>query len=142
MSNKLRICKAHPEARIPIRAYEHDAGLDLCSIEDIELSPGEHAAVGTGIKMAIPAGHVGLVWDKSGVAIKHGIKTKAGVIDSGYRGEIKIGLINLSNNSFKIEKGMKVAQILIQKVESPDIEEVEELSNSERGDKGFGSSGK
>ena len=127
---------------VPTRAYEHDAGLDLYSNEDVTLEPGQHHAVASGISMAIPKDHVGLIWDKSGIAIKHGLKTKAGVIDAGYRGEIKIGIINLSNKAFKIEKGNKIAQILIQKVESLEIEEVKALEEAERGDKGFGSSGK
>ena len=91
--------------------------------------------------MELPEGFVGLVWDKSGLAIKNGIKTMAGVIDSGYRGEIGIVLANLSDQDFKIEKGQKIAQMLIQKVEWAEIEEVKELSKTKRGDGGFGSTG-
>ena len=92
--------------------------------------------------MEIPDGYVGLVWDKSGLASKHGIKTMAGVIDSTYRGEISIVLINLGSEDYLVEKNTKIAQILIQKIEQVEIEEVEDLENTERGDRGFGSSGK
>ena len=91
--------------------------------------------------MAIPPGYVGLIWDKSGIASKHGIKTMGGAIDSGYRGEIKIIMHNLSNTSYMIEKNTKIAQMLIQKVEQKDIVEVEELDESDRGSGGFGSTG-
>ena len=142
MQQKLKVCKVHREAVLPTRAYEHDAGYDLYSNEDIELKPGQHHGIATGISMAVPKGHVGLIWDKSGIAIKHGLKTKAGVIDAGYRGEVVVGMINLSDKVFKIEKGMKVAQILIQEVKVPEIEEVDSLDETERADQGFGSSGK
>ena len=92
--------------------------------------------------MEIPNGHVGLFWDKSGLAIKEGIKLLGGVIDAGYRGEILIGVINLGKSEYVFETGHKVAQLLIQNVESPDITEVAELGASARGQKGFGSTGK
>lgn len=139
---KLKIQKINSEAIIPNYANEDDAGLDLHSAENFILKPGERRAIETGIKMEIPEGYVGLVWDKSGIAANNGIKTMAGVIDSGYRGEIKIVLINLSNQDFEIKKGQKIAQMLIQKIEHPEIEIVEFLSKSDRGEGGFGSTGK
>ncbi|MCK5026890.1 MAG: dUTP diphosphatase, partial [Candidatus Pacebacteria bacterium] len=95
-----------------------------------------------GIAMEIPEGYVGLIWDKSGLAIKQGLKVLGGVIDSGYRGEVMVGMINLTNKTYTIAEGHKVAQMIIQKTEMVEIEEVEELSDAQRGDKGFGSSGK
>lgn len=139
---KLKILKINSEAKIPNYANEDDAGLDLYSAEDFVLKPGERRAVETGVKMEIPEGYVGLIWDKSGLALNDGIKTMAGVVDSGYRGEIKIVLINLSNQDFEIKKGQKIAQMLIQKIEHPEIEIVEFLSESGRGEGGFGSTGK
>lgn len=97
--------------------------------------------VSTGISMAIPKGYAGLIWDKSGLAMKKGIKTMAGVIDAGYQGEIKILLHNLSKEEFKIEKGMKISQMLIQPVESRELLEVDDLEETERGEGGFGSIG-
>ena len=139
---KLKILKIDSEAIIPNYANEDDAGLDLYSAENFILKPGQRRAVETGVKMEIPEGYVGLVWDKSGLALNNGIKTMAGVVDPGYRGEIKIVLINLSNQDFEIKKGQKIAQMLIQKVEHPKIEIVEFLSESGRGEGGFGSTGK
>lgn len=124
--------------------YEHygDAGLDLFAAEKTILKPGEKTAVSTGIQMEIPDGYVGLIWDKSGLAIKQGLKTLGGVVDSGYRGEVLVGIINLGSAEYTIEKNHKVAQMLIQKKEAVTIEEVNELSDSERGERGIGSSGK
>ena len=139
---KIKILKINSEAIIPNYANKNDAGLDLYSAEDFVLKPGERRAFKTGVKMEIPEGYVGLVWDKSGLAVNDGIKTMAGVIDSGYRGEIKIVLINLGEKNFEIKKGQKIAQMLIQKIEHPEIEIVEFLSESGRGESGFGSTGK
>ncbi len=138
---KIKIKKISEEAIAPSCHHKGDAGLDLYSAEEIVLKPGERAKVRTGIGMQIPDGYVGLVWDRSGVAVNHGIKTMAGVVDSCYRGEISIVLLNLSGEDFKIEKKQKIAQMLIQKVENPEIEIVESLENSERGAGGFGSTG-
>ena len=99
-------------------------------------------AVRTGIAAQIPEGYVGLVWDKSGIAIKEGIKTLGGVIDSGYRGEILVGMINLGDKDYVFETGHKLAQLLIQKVEHIEVVEVRELSETPRGKGGFGSTGK
>lgn len=139
---KLKIKKLHVDAVMPKFATQDDAGMDLFAIEDVTVEPMERKQIGTGIAMEIPEGHVGLVWDKSGLSHKFGIKTLGGVIDSGYRGEIKVGIINLGTEKYTFEKGHKVAQMIIQKKETPEIEEVTELSDSERGTGAFGSTGK
>ncbi len=139
---ELLIKKLNPEAKLPSYAHEGDAGMDLFAVEEVSVPPMGRVLVGTGIAMEIPIGYVGLVWDKSGLSNSYGIKTLGGVIDAGYRGEIKIGLINLGTEDYKISAGHKVAQMLIQKVEHPQIVEVGELSDTARGDGGFGSTGK
>ena len=116
--------------------------MDLYASESITLKSMERGTVKTGIAVEIPEGYVGLVWDKSGLSHTHGIKTLGGVVDAGYRGEVKIGVVNLSDETYMFEKHHKVAQMLIQKVEHAEIEEVSELSESERGHNGFGSTGK
>lgn len=116
--------------------------MDLYASETVTVNPGEIGRIRSGIAMEIPKGYVGLCWDKSGKSINHGIKVLAGVIDCGFRGELVMGVINLGKESYTFEKGHKVMQMLIQKVEYVDIEEVESLSESKRGEKGFGSSGK
>ena len=129
------------DAIIPHYAHPGDAGMDIFSAEETIIKAGEIKSVRTGVKIELPEGFVALVWDKSGLALKNGIKTMAGVIDSGYRGEIGIVLANLSDQDYKIEKGQKIAQMLIQKVERAEIEEVKELSETKRGADGFGSTG-
>ncbi len=139
---KIKIQKIR-NVKTPNYAHQGDAGLDIYSAEkDYILKPGERKGFLTGIKMEIPNGYVGLVWDKSGLAIKHGIKTMAGVIDSTYRGELIIVLINLENENYLVEKNTKIAQVLIQKIEQAEIEEVENLEETKRGSEGFGSTGK
>ncbi|MDD5165146.1 MAG: dUTP diphosphatase [Candidatus Pacebacteria bacterium] len=139
---QIKFKKLHPDAKIPAYAHPGDAGMDFFVLEKTVIKPGEHAAIKTGIAMEIPHGCVGLFWDKSGIAIKHSIKLLGGVIDAGYRGEVLIGMINLSDVEYIFEAGHKVSQMLIQKVEVPDVIEVDELSDSTRGEKGFGSTGK
>jgi len=138
---KILIRKLHPEAIAPVFAHPGDAGMDLYSVEAIVLKPGERRSVPTGIAIALPDGYVSLVWDKSGVSHKFGVKTLGGVLDSGYRGEYLIGLVNLGQEDFEIKKGQKIAQLLIQKVERPEIELVDELDETSRGTGGFGSTG-
>ncbi|MCK5122699.1 MAG: dUTP diphosphatase [Candidatus Pacebacteria bacterium] len=139
---KIKIQKIK-EVKTPNYAHEGDAGLDIYSAEEgYNLKSGERKGFLTGIKMEIPSGYVGLIWDKSGLATKHGMKTMAGVIDSSYRGEIIIVLINLGDEDYLVEKNTKIAQILIQKIERVEIEEVEDLNKTEREDGGFGSTGK
>src|SRR3990167_10905695 len=137
----IKFQKILEKAIIPHYAHPGDAGMDVFSAEETIIKAGERKSVRTGVKMELPEGFVGLVWDKSGLALKNGIKTMAGVIDSGYRGEIGIVLINLVQSDFKIEKGQKIAQILIQKVERAEIEEVKNLNETKRGADGFGSTG-
>ena len=138
---KIFVQKLDPSAKLPSYAYEGDAGMDLFSFEDCEISPGENRLVSTGVKIVVPEGCAGLVWDKSGIATKHHITTIAGVIDSNYRGELKIALTNLGKESYHIKKGEKIAQLVIQPVVSGTITEVEEMDTTERGEEGFGSSG-
>jgi dUTP pyrophosphatase len=139
---KLQIQRIHPDAKLPSYAYEGDAGMDLYSVEDTTITPGEKVLVATGLKLAVPAGHGGFVWDKSGIATKYHIKTMAGVVDSNYRGELKVALTNLGAEPYDVKRGEKVAQLVIKPVATPEIEEVDEIeANDVRGEKGFGSSG-
>ncbi|MBT3298110.1 dUTP diphosphatase [archaeon] len=138
---KVKIKRLNSEVKLPNYANPGDAGMDFFSAENVIINSGERKTVKTGISMAIPVGFVGLFWDKSGLASKKGIKTMAGVIDSGFRGEIGIVLKNLGDDEFVIEKNMKIAQMLIQPIYSPELEEVESLEETERGQGGFGSTG-
>lgn len=137
---KIKIVKLQ-NVPTPVYAKDGDAGLDLCAAEEKVIEPGKRAAVATGIAMEIPQGYAGLIWDRSGLAAKQGIKTMAGVVDAGYRGEIAVVLFNTGTEEFVVKEHMRIAQMLIQKVERVEIEEVEKLSESERGDGGFGHSG-
>lgn len=133
--------KLRPESIAPAFAHPDDAGMDLFSAEDITLEPMERRAVATGIAVAIPEGCVGLVWDKSGRALHDGITTLAGVIDSGYRGEIHVVLLNCSKNSVVMKRAEKIAQLLLQPVVRPEIVMQKELPRTAREDGGFGSTG-
>lgn len=141
---KIQVKKIHPDAVVPAYAYAGDAGMDLFTVEDYTLQPGERHSFATGIAIKLPAGYVSLVWDKSGLSQKFGIKTLGGVLDSNYTGEYIVGLLNTSSEPYHFEKGHKIAQVLIQRVESATIEVVEEFVAHEtpRGAKSFGSSGK
>jgi dUTP pyrophosphatase len=139
---KIKIKKIHPDAKIPQYAHAGDAGMDLFTVEPFELEPGERKSVPLGFSMEIPEGCVGLIWDKSGLSHKYGIKNFGGVIDAGYRGEMHVGVMNLSDKFFSFEKGHKIAQLLVQKIEQVEFEETEMLSETSRGGNGFGSSGK
>ena len=128
---------------MPERAYAGDAGLDLVACESAEIGPGERSVVGTGLAVAIPEGHAGFVQPRSGLAARHGIGivNAPGLIDSGYRGEIRVVLLNTDReHAFVIEPGMRIAQLVIAPVASPRLVEVDELAGSERGARGFGSS--
>lgn len=138
---ELLVKKLHPDAIVPERTHHDDAGLDLCALEAVTLEPGERMAVSTGIAAAIPTGYVGLIWDKSSVPFKYGVKSMGGVIDAQYRGEVKVIMVNLSQESVAFTAGQKLAQLLIQKVELLPTKEVEDLDETERGEGGFGSSG-
>ena len=123
------------------KANRFDAGFDLYASENALIHPQERLLVSTDIAMAIPKGHVGLIWPRSGLAVKKGVDVFAGVIDSGYRGEVKVCLYNSGSEILEVEEGDRIAQLLIQKAENYFIKKVESLDDSERGDKGFGSSG-
>lgn len=137
----VKIQKLNTDAKIPEYVHPGDAGMDLFAVEERVLDPGERSMVPTGVAMHIPEGHVGLVWDKSGRAVKEGLTTMAGVVDAGYRGEINVVVLNMSDETITIEKYHKVAQMLIQPVMSPELEEVDSLDDSSRGEGGFGSTG-
>ena len=137
----LHIKKLHPGAVLPKYGREGDAGLDLSATENVIIPPSERRTIATGIAIAIPPGFAGLIWDRSGLAAKHGIKSMGGVIDANYRGEIKVILHNLSNEPFTVEKGMRIAQLLIQPVQQKEIVEVNNLDETERNEQGFGSTG-
>lgn len=138
----LKVKKVHPEAMVPAYAHPNDAGMDLYSAEEITLNPGQVVRIKTGIAVEIPDGYVGLCWDRSGLSTNHSLKTVAGVIDAGYRGEILVGMINLGKEAYTFNKGDKIAQMLIQKIEHPEIVESTELAETARGEGGFGSTGK
>jgi len=137
---KIHFKKLTADAKAPKYALPGDAGMDFFANEDTTIKPGQYQPVSTGIAIEIPLGYVGLVWDKSGI-VHRGLKTAGGVIDSGYRGDIKIQVRNLSQEDFVINKGDKIAQILIQKVESPELIEADSLSETTRGESRFGSTG-
>jgi dUTP pyrophosphatase len=137
----LKVRRIQKQAKLPRYSHKGDAGLDVFSALDCVLKAGDVRAVPTGIQMAIPKGFVGLIWDKSGLTLE-GVHRLAGVVDSGYRGEVKVVMANLQNKPFVIEKGMKIAQVLIQPVEEVEVLETEKLEETPRGQKGFGSSGK
>ncbi|AWE07681.1 dUTP diphosphatase [Lysinibacillus sp. 2017] len=143
MSIHLKIKKIHSEAILPKQARPGDAGMDLYAIEDKALNPGEFALIKTGIQLELPEGTEAQVRPRSGLALKYGITVlnSPGTIDAGYRGEVGVVLINHGKKVFHIEKHMRIAQLVIQYVPTVVIEEVDELSNSERGEQGFGSSG-
>ncbi len=138
---EIKIQRIHKDAKLPLYQHKGDAGLDIFSSIDGVIKAGEIKPVPTGIKVAVPEGYVGLVWDKSGISLK-GVHRLAGVIDSGYRGEVRVVMVNLGSEPFVIEKGMKIAQLLIQPVTEVEVVEAEELEKTPRGDKGFGSTGK
>ncbi len=141
MSDKLSIKKLTEDAKPPVRAHEGDAGLDLFGLADVILAPRTPMRVPTGIAMAIPAGFVGMICDRSSLGTK-GIRVLGGIVDAGYRGEVQILLINLKDEPFIIAKGDKVAQMLILPVNLCAVEEVSDLDNTSRGADGFGSTGK
>ncbi len=140
---ELPITRLRPEATIPERAYAGDAGLDLAACERAVLAPGERATVGTGLAVAIPEGHAGFVQPRSGLAARHGVTivNSPGLIDAGYRGELRIVLLNTdASESFTVEPGMRIAQLVVLELPRVELLEVEELPASERGVRGFGSS--
>jgi len=140
-SANLLVERINPEAKLPEKAHQSDAGYDLFAVENVSIPPYGQAKIGTGVKMAIPQNFAGLIWDKSSLAAQ-GLKTMGGVIDSGYRGEIIIIAKNLTEEFFNITKGQKVAQIIIQEIGDIPLIETEISDSTEREDSGFGSTGK
>ena len=139
---KVQIKRLRETAKIPAYAHADDAGMDLFAAEEITVAPRERVQVKTGIAVAVPEGCVGLIWDKSGISHKSGLKVMGGVIDAGYRGEILVGMVNLGEGAHTFNVGDKITQMLIQKVEHPELEVVEALDETKRGADGFGSTGK
>jgi len=141
----LSVAKLKDEATLPSRAHEGDAGLDLYSCESAHIGPGERWGLGTGIAVEIPAGHAGLVLPRSGLAREHGITlvNSPGLIDSGYRGEVRVLLLNTDPaETFRVEPGDRIAQLLIVPFAPAEPVAVEALTDSARGSGGFGSSGR
>ena len=141
---ELPVRRLREDAVLPERAYAGDAGLDLAACEQHELGPGERAVVGTGLAVAIPEGYAGFVQPRSGLAARHGLSVvnAPGLIDSGYRGELQVTLLNTDREqSFTVEPGMRIAQLVVLPVPEVELVEVDELPSSERGAAGFGSSG-
>ena len=139
---KLPIKKLHPEAKLPTYAHAGDAGMDIYALQDVVVEAGKRALIKTGIAMAIPAGYVGLLWDKSGLANNHGLTIVGGVVDAGHRGEILVGLLNTGEKNHTFQAGDKVTQMLIQPVTQAILTEVEELDDTTRGECRFGSTGR
>jgi dUTP pyrophosphatase len=131
-----------PGGALPEYASAAAAGADLRASEAVELAPGARAAVATALRLEIPPGHVGLVWPRSGLAVRHGIDTLAGVIDSDYRGELKVVLVNHGDEPFRIAPGDRVAQLLVQRVERVSFAAAAEVADTARGGSGFGSTGR
>jgi dUTP pyrophosphatase len=138
---KIKVKRLNKKARLPTYATAGDAGMDLYTVDEVTVKRGERKQIPTGLAFEIPDGYVGLVWDKSGLAVKNGLTTLAGVVDSGYRGGIILCVFNSSAEDYTFKAGDKVAQMLIQPVVQAKLEEVAELAGSERGDGRFGSTG-
>lgn len=151
-----KVKKLHPDAKIPTRNFPTDAGLDLYSVETVTVHPvnwpsrahfdgseplSTRALVKTGIAVAVPVGYGLFIWDRSGLSSRHGLHRLAGVVDSSYRGEVCVVLVNLGDSPYTIKAGDKVAQGILAPIALSQAEEVDELDSTERGEKGFGSSG-
>ncbi len=140
---ELAFQRLRDDAIVPVRAYPGDAGLDLAACDRVELGPGERAVVATGLAVAIPDGYAGFVQPRSGLASRHGISVvnAPGLIDSGYRGEVRVVLLNTDRTeTFVVEPAMRIAQLVVLEVPQLELVETEELPGSERGLRGFGSS--
>jgi len=140
---ELAFRRLRDDAIVPVRAYPGDAGLDLAACDRVELGPGERAVVATGLAVAIPDGYAGFVHPRSGLASRHGISVvnAPGLIDSGYRGEVRVVLLNTDRTeTFVVEPAMRIAQLVVLEVPQLELVETEELPGSERGLRGFGSS--
>jgi len=137
---EVRVQKINADAKLPAYGHPGDAGLDLFSSVDCVLDEGDVKAVPTGIKIVVPPGYVGLIWDKSGISLR-GVHRLAGVVDAGYRGEVQVVMANLGCEPYEVKKGMKIAQMLIQPVQEVRVVEAEDLDATARGEGGFGSTG-
>ncbi|MDN8625553.1 dUTP diphosphatase [Corynebacterium ureicelerivorans] len=140
----IQVKRLDPELPLPKRAHPEDAGADLYSAQDLVLQPGERALVSTGVAIALPIGTVGLIHPRSGMAAKHGLSivNTPGTIDAGYRGELMVCLLNTDRTeAIEITRGMRIAQLVIQRVELAQFEEVDQLDETERGSGGYGSTG-
>jgi dUTP pyrophosphatase len=140
----LKVVRLDPRATLPTRAYAGDAGLDLYALEQVSVAPGERASIRTGVAVEVPPGHAGLVVPRSGLAARHGIAlvNAPGLIDSGYRGELQILVLNTDRReTCTLDAGDRIAQLVLVAVLTPSVLEVDELAASERGSAGFGSSG-
>ncbi len=140
---KIRIKRLHPEAILPSYAHgpDEDAGMDLCALERVVLSPGQAQAVPTGLAIELPRGHEAQVRPRSGLALRHSVTSNFGTIDPGYRGEIRVVMFNLGRTDYVVEKGDRVAQLIVAPYDAVQWEE-SELGDSSRGAGGFGSSGR
>jgi len=138
----IKIKKTHEDAILPKYAHPGDVGLDMYSVEELTINPGERKVIDVGFALEFENGYAAIVKDKSSLPRNHGIHTMGGVFDAGYRGPYNVQLINLGKESVKIEKGQKVAQLVILPIIRAEIEEVQELSDSSRGEGNFGSTGK
>lgn len=140
---ELRVTRLDPGVPLPAYAHPGDAGLDLACAEDVEVAPGERVAVSTGLAIAVPTGWVGLVHPRSGLARRHGltVANAPGTIDAGYRGELKVLLVNLGREAVVLRRGDRVAQLLLQRVGQAVVVEVAQLDDTGRGQGGFGSTG-
>ena len=138
----IRVKKTEKKAIVPTRSNQSDAGWDLYSVTTRPIAPSQRVTIKTGISLEIPEEYVGLIWPRSGMSVKNGIDVLAGVVDSGYRGEIKVCLLNTSREWMNIKEGDRIAQILFQEVPHFQLQEAEILQNSDRGEGGFGSTGK
>jgi dUTP pyrophosphatase len=147
MSDRLRApvllpARVGENGSLPEYSSTGAAGADLRASEPVEIAPGGRAAVPTALRLQIPPGHVGLVWPRSGLAVRHGIDTLAGVIDSDYRGEVRVVLVNHGEGAVRIERGDRIAQLLVQRVERAAFAAVPTIDETDRGEGGFGSSGR
>ncbi len=141
----LRVRRLEPDAVLPRRAHPGDAGYDLCAVEAVTLAPGERAMVRTGVAVELPAGHAGWVVPRSGLAARHGIAlvNAPGLIDAGYRGEVRVLLLNTDREAaFDVRPGERIAQLVVAAVAAPEVVEVDDLAPSPRGAGGFGSTGR
>jgi dUTP pyrophosphatase len=139
---RLAVRRLSADAVSPRYGRAGDAGLDLFASEQYELAPGARHVFGTGIAIAVPDGYVGLVWDRSGLATSAGITTMAGVIDATYRGEVRVPLLNTGDEPYVVQVGDRIAQLLVQAIPVVEVIEVDALDETQRGDAGFGSSGR